>query len=58
MAVAEATLDSSVRNRSPVGPKGVPVFGNLAEIRKDTLNFFVKLTREYGDAGLAGGRRD
>ena len=49
MAVAEATLDSSVQIPSPAGPKGLPLFGNLAEIRKDTLNFFVKLTREYGD---------
>ena len=49
MAVAEATHDSSVRPTRVAGPKGLPVLGNLVEIRKDTLNFFVNLSREYGD---------
>ncbi len=49
MAIAEATLDSNAIGQFPAGPKGVPLFGNLAEIRKDPLNVFVKLTREYGD---------
>ena len=49
MAVAEATHDSISRPARVAGPKGLPVLGNLVEIRKDTLNFFVNLSREYGD---------
>ena len=39
------------RSRRPRnGPKGVPILGIAHELRKDPLNYFVGLMRDYGDA--------
>ena len=37
--------------RAP-GPKGRPILGNLPELQKDNLGFFVRLQREYGDVAV------
>jgi len=33
---------------SPPGPKGLPFFGNLRELRANTMDFHARLAREYG----------
>src|ERR1043165_8030419 len=35
--------------RTPAGPKGPWISGNLPEFRKDRLSFLVRWAREYGD---------
>src|SRR5262245_50854612 len=33
----------------PPGPKGKFLIGNIGDMRKDTLGFFARCAREYGD---------
>lgn len=49
MSISEATIPDFASRRSELGPKGLPLLGNLPEIKRDALNFFVNLSREYGD---------
>jgi cytochrome P450 len=35
--------------RTPNGPKGVPILGNLIDLSKDTLGFLQRSANEYGD---------
>ncbi len=44
--------DHSDHNTSPrraTGPKGLPILGHLLEMSRDTLGFFERSAREYGD---------
>jgi len=37
------------RDRTPPGPKGLPVFGSIGPFRKDAPRFLLNATKEFGD---------
>jgi cytochrome P450 len=48
MSIAVTAPQSALAAEPPAGPKGWPVVGVLPEIRRDPLDFFVRLSRDYG----------
>lgn len=48
MRAATAAPDLPPARKVP-GPRGFPLIGVLPQVRRDPLNFFVQVAREYGD---------
>jgi hypothetical protein len=46
---AEASPGRLYPRRTPPGPRGSPLVGNLLALGKDPLGFFTGTTRQYGD---------
>lgn len=42
------TGDAALEKSSPPGPRGLPWFGNLRELRANPMAFFTRIAREYG----------
>jgi cytochrome P450 len=42
-------IEPDARKSKPVGPKGNLLLGNMKDIQKDPLGFFMKLPLDYGD---------
>lgn len=49
MTVAVLQSETSRDPRDLSGPRRLPIVGNLLEIRRDPLNYFVRTSRDYGD---------
>ena len=47
-----SAVTSTLPNRLPPGPRGLPVFGSLLDIRHDTHLAINRLTQRYGDVCL------
>jgi cytochrome P450 len=46
--VAAPTRSSEEHSTLPPGPRGLPLFGNLLEFRRDQLGYLLKLQQNYG----------
>jgi cytochrome P450 len=46
---ALASVEERDQRRGPLGPRGLPLIGNLLALGKNPLGFFVETTRRYGD---------
>ena len=47
-----STVASTLKGKLPPGPRGLPVFGSLLELRHDTHLAISRLARRYGDVCL------
>ena len=49
MTITDVLHPGAIEQARPIGPKGLPLLGNLLDIKRDTLNFFVNMSKDYGD---------